>query len=304
MSGRALDFQEGFKMSTSPSRATNTYTRFRRGNSRPSRPWLWLALGVVFVFVIVSILPSSVKNDTSNETAPQRSAKKINKPTQQDNNAIQNETIPSAQMEKPTQIEPVIPVGNVVTARTAKIGRVMTLMDGTIVTNIVERPFKRDLEHSLWVALRPGNMGAGLLTTLQNRHSEQEIIQMLKEMTVPEPGDSEGLARIKREVQELKERILLALDSGRTLPDVFDEIRNQGILESKINAETMRLRAEAIRTGDAQQIRDTVQQANELRQKQGLEPLAVPEEFLEDEESTYTQATYSEFDESGDQDEN
>ena len=174
---------------------------------------------------------------------------------------------------------PPVPVGNVMTARTAKTGRVMTLMDGTVVTNRSEIPFKRDLEHSLWVALRPGNMGAGLLTTLQNRHSEQEIVQMLKEKTVPEPGDSEGMVRIKQEVQELKERILSELDSGRSLADVLDEIRNQGIAESKIHAETMRLRAEAIRSGDPQGVRDTVRRVNELRSQQGLEPLSVPAEF-------------------------
>ena len=190
---------------------------------------------------------------------------------------------------------PAPPVGNVMTARTAKAGRVMTLMDGTVITNIVERPFKRDLEHSLWVALRPGNMGAGLLTTLQNRHSEHEIIEMLKEMTVPEEGDSEGMIRIKQEVQELKEKILIELDSGRSLSDVFDEIRNQGVAESKIKADTMRLRAEAIRSGDPEQVRETVRRANEIRAKQGLEPLTVPEEFQSPEEDAPAKQTYTEF---------
>lgn len=188
-----------------------------------------------------------------------------------------------------------VPIGNVMTARTAKVGRVMTLMDGTVVTNKVQRPFKRDLEHSLWVALRPGNMGAGLLTTLQNRHSEHEIIEMLKEATLPVPGDSEGMIRIKAEVQDLKERILHELDNGRSLSDIFDEIRNQGIAESKIKADTMRLRAEAIRSGDAQQVRDTVQHLNEIRTKQGLEPLTVPDEFKAIQEQVPDQQTFMEF---------
>ena len=203
---------------------------------------------------------------------------------------------PATVKAKPVEPPKPVPPGNVMTARTAKAGRVMTLMDGTVVTNSVERPFKRDLEHSLWVALRPGNMGAGLITTLQRRHSEQEIIAMLKEMTVPEPGDSEGMIRIKQEVQGLKERILLALDSGRTLSDVFDEIRNQGVLESKIKADTMRLRAEAIRSGDAEKVRETIRQANEIRAKQGLEPMSVPEGFEMPEEESTANETYMEFD--------
>ena len=185
------------------------------------------------------------------------------------------------------------PVGNVMTARTAKTGRVMTLMDGTVVTNVVERPFKRDLEHALWVALRPGNMGAGLLTTLQSRYSEREIIQMLKDTTLPEAGDSEGLLRIKSEVQGLKDRILDELESGRSLSDVFNEIRNQGVKESIVKAETMRLRAEAIRSGDAQNVREVIKRVNEIRAQHGLSALDVPEEFRAE---TPHGGTFSDFD--------
>lgn len=186
-------------------------------------------------------------------------------------------------------------VGTVMTARTEKVGRVMTLMDGTVVTNKSERPFKRDLEHALWVALRPGNMGAGLLTTLQNRHSDDQIVEMLKEMTVAEPDDSEGIRRIKQDVQDLKERVLQELNAGRSLADVFDEIRNQGVMESKIKADTMRLRAEAIRSGDAELVRETVRMANDLRTRQGLDPMAIPEEFQEKDMESPAQATDSEF---------
>ena len=207
----------------------------------------------------------------------------------------------------PVEVKPVsppkpLPPGNVMTARTAKAGRVMTLMDGTVVTNSAERPFKRDLEHSLWVALRPGNMGAGLITTLQRRHSQEEIIAMLKEKVVPEPGDSEGLVRIKREVQELKDRMLQALDTGRSLDSIFDEIRAQGVMESKVKAETMRLRAEAIRTGDPEQVREAVRKANEYRAKNGLEPMEVPDQFKEPPRADGEEppeAASTEFDETG-----
>ena len=263
-------------------------------DSKTSHTKLWCIVGGMLVVAMVVVFFLVERGKGTAAEPPENPTKKIikepdirQKPTTQDENV---EAAPKI------DAKPALPVGNVMTARTAKVGRVMTLMDGTVVTNKVERPFKRDLEHTLWVALQPGNMGAGLLTTLQTRHSEHEIIEMLKEMTVPEEGDSEGMIRIKREVQELKEKILIELNSGRSLSAVFDEIRNQGIAESKIKADTMRLRAEAIRSGDPEQVRETVRRANEIRAKQGLEPLTVPEEFKEREAET-PQQTYTEFDE-------
>lgn len=275
----------------------NSYSRKTRQKPRGhGRLALWSALGIVICLAVAIVHFATRTEDVETEEAPRRARKQIKEHPAD----LRKASVPAPvepEEEAVATPAPEIPVGNVMTARTAKVGRVMTLMDGTVITNKVERPFKRDLEHSLWVALRPGNMGAGLLTTLQNRHSEQEIIAMLKEMTVPEEGDSEGMIRIKAEVQELKERILLALDSGRTLSDVFNEIRNQGVMESKLKAETMRMRAEAIRSGDAEQVRETVRKTNELREKNGLEPLSVPEEFQLPEEETPARQTYMEFDE-------
>ena len=280
-----------------PPQGRGQYSRKNRESaSRISHFRLWCVIGVAVVGIAAAILYLAGRERSTEPDEPERTVKRTIKEHKPD---LRQKAMPAGAAEIKPEVKPVAapPVENVMTARTAKVGRVMTLMDGTVVTNIVERPFKRDLEHSLWVALRPGNMGAGLLTTLQNRHSEHEIIEMLKEMTVPEEGDSEGMIRIKAEVQDLKERILLALDSGRTLSDVFDEIRNQGILESKIKADTMRLRAEAIRTGDGAQVRQAVERANEIRAKQGLEPLSVPDEFQLPEEDEPVKQTYTEFDE-------
>lgn len=281
-----------------PKQSRNSYSRKKQSSAtKTSRLGLWYVLGVAVVAILATVLLLSDGGKDSDTAMPKQTAKNTVKEKKPSLRTRITET------EKPVVVAPEVepvpepPVGNVMTARTAKVGRVMTLMDGTVITNKVERPFKRDLEHSLWVALRPGNMGAGLLTTLQNRHSDEEIIAMLKEMTVPEDGDSEGMIRIKAEVQDLKERILLALDSGRTLSDVFNEIRNQGIMESKLKAETMRMRAEAIRSGDPEQVRETIRKTNELRAKNGLEPLSVPAEFQLPEEDAPAKQTYTEFDE-------
>lgn len=277
-----------------PPQGRGQYSRKKTNvSSRKSHIAFWCVVGGVLAAAVgvVFLLAGNGKE----EETPERPAKKIVKDPKPVNRPKTKKAEALGEVEQKAAEIPVPPVGNVLTARTAKAGRVMTLMDGTVITNIVERPFKRDLEHSLWVALRPGNMGAGLLTTLQNRHSEHEIIEMLKEMTVPEEGDSEGMIRIKQEVQELKEKILIELDSGRSLSDVFDEIRNQGVAESKIKADTMRLRAEAIRSGDPEQVRETVRRANEIRAKQGLEPLTVPEEFQSPDEDVPAKQTYTEF---------
>ena len=278
-----------------PPQGRGQYSRKKTNvSSRKSHIAFWCVVGGVLAAAVgvVFLLAGNGKE----EETPERPAKKIVKDPKPVNRPKTKKAETLGEVEQKAAEIPVPPVGNVLTARTAKAGRVMTLMDGTVITNIVERPFKRDLEHSLWVALRPGNMGAGLLTTLQNRHSEHEIIEMLKEMTVPEEGDSEGMIRIKQEVQELKEKILIELNSGRSLSDVFDEIRNQGVAESKIKADTMRLRAEAIRSGDPEQVRETVRRANEIRAKQGLEPLTVPEEFQSPDVDAPAKQTYTEFD--------
>ena len=281
-----------------PKQSRNSYSRKKHSSAtKTSRLRLWCVLGIAVVAMLATILSLKDGGKESGAEMPKQTNKKTIKEKKP---SLRTRTM---ETEKPIEVAPKVepvsepPVGNVMTARTAKVGRVMTLMDGTVVTNKVKRPFKRDLEHSLWVALRPGNMGAGLLSTLQNRHSDEEIIAMLKEMTVPEDGDSEGMIRIKAEVQDLKERILLALDSGRTLSDVFGEIRNQGIMESKLKAETMRMRAEAIRSGDPEQVRETIRKTNELRAKNGLEPLSVPAEFQLPEEDATAKQTYTEFDE-------
>ena len=287
-------FKKDNTMIAPPPQGRGQYSRKKTHvSSRKSHIAFWCVVGGVLAAAVgvVFLLAGNGKE----EETPERPAKKIVKDPKPVNRPKTKKAETLGEVEQKAAEIPVPPVGNVLTARTAKAGRVMTLMDGTVITNIVERPFKRDLEHSLWVALRPGNMGAGLLTTLQNRHSEHEIIEMLKEMTVPEEGDSEGMIRIKQEVQELKEKILIELDSGRSLSDVFDEIRNQGVAESKINADTMRLRAEAIRSGDPEQVRETVRRANEIRAKQGLEPLTVPEEFQSPDEDAPAKQTYTEF---------
>lgn len=171
------------------------------------------------------------------------------------------------------------PLGTIFRAHTGKDGQIVTLMDGTVVTNYPPKPiFRRDLERTLQVALRPGGMSRALIDVLLARHSEHEIEQMLKEMTIPEPDDPENVKRIKNEVQSLKERILEEIQSGRSVAEVFDEIKRVGMRENYLRVQAMKMRAEAIREGDVGDIRDAVNAGNQLLEQHGLPSMSMPEQ--------------------------
>lgn len=261
-------------------RPDNVSTKPRETRSPLSLLWVkGVAAGVVCIICGTLAVVWLMKREVSQETEKPR---KDNSPVEVKPMKVEPKAeLPKKEVPVLVKPAPAAPVRNVIMAKTAKAGQVMTLMDGTVITNVVKRPFEHDLEHALWVSLRPGNMGASLLSTLQFRHTDAEIMKMLKEKTVLEEGDSEGLIRIKGEVQALKERILAAVASGRTLSDVLSEIRNQGVQESMVKAQTMRIRAEAIRSGDPEMVRDAVDAANAIRAKNGLEPMEVPENFKE-----------------------
>lgn len=173
-------------------------------------------------------------------------------------------------------VKPEIPISNVITARTARTGRVMTLMDGTVVTNMPRPIFKRDFERALMVALRPGGMTRGIFTVVQNKYSDEQILQMLKEMTIPDPDDDDDIKACKNNVQALKERMLIAISEGRTVSDVMYEIRTQGAEENMLRVMAMKARAEAVRSGDAEFVNKTMEVVNNALEKKGLRPLDTP----------------------------
>lgn len=171
------------------------------------------------------------------------------------------------------------PVGNVITARSSRAGRVMTLMDGTVVTNTPQVIFERDFERGLMVALRPGGMTGGLFRLIRSRYSDEEILAMLKEMTIPDPDDDDVVRQTKENVQALKERALIAISEGASVSQILDELQRQGSMENLIKADAMKLRAEALRTGDPELVRESVKKINEMLEHNGIRKLDVPAQF-------------------------
>lgn len=175
--------------------------------------------------------------------------------------------------------KPKLPVGNVVTAKSSRVGRVMTLADGTVVTNKPKVFFKRDFEKALMVAMRPGGMAGGLLNVIRRKYTDEQILSMLKEMTIPDENDDDEIRRVKNGVQATKESILLAIRDGATVSEVLDDLRRKAVFQSKLKADSMRIRAEAVRSGDAQTVRDSVEAANAVLEKNGLRRMSVPPQF-------------------------
>ena len=192
----------------------------------------------------------------------------------------EEKTTPVEKLEKPK-----IPVGNVITANGACAGRVMRLMDGTVITNRPRAIFERDFEKALMVALRPDGISGALLSSVRESYSETQIMQMLKELTLPKADDPPGVQKCKEQVQALKEQILLEVDSGRSLSDVLDEIQHTKAIDHMINVQTMKLQRDAEESGDAEAVRETTKRINKMRADRGLAPLEVPDEFKTAEQS-------------------
>ena len=171
------------------------------------------------------------------------------------------------------------PTCTIIRARTPSDGRVMTLMDGTVITNRTKVIFKRDFERTLSVALRPGSMSSSLITRIRNRYNDDQIVAMLKEMTVPADDDDETTARIKRKVQDLKEQMLLQIADGRSVSDVLEDVRSQRAFENRLKVNAMRIRKEALRTHDAETVRKAFEMSNKVLEENGLPTTKVPERY-------------------------
>lgn len=197
----------------------------------------------------------------------------VPKPVEAEANETESTPRPAA---KPAKKKPTQPPG---------YQRVMTLMDGTVVTNRTRAVFKRPLENFLAAAaMRPNGTGRTLLTALWQQHGDTAFLEMLKEMTVPEEGDSDAVRQIKENVQKLKESILLEVANGRSLESIFSEISHNNSMDRMVNAQTIHMQSEAIRSGDAEAVRAATETVNKLRRDRGLADLEVPRRFRQDDD--------------------
>lgn len=175
--------------------------------------------------------------------------------------------------------KPKIPVGNVITAQSANVGRVERHADGSVVTTRYEIVFQRPFERALHAALRPGGFGASAIMSMQHRYTEDQIMGMLKEITRPEPEDDADVAALKNRVQKLKEDMLIEIQDGRTVKEVLDDLRRQCATERGIQNDVDRVVRQASQTGDARAVRDTVEKTNRILEKSGLAHRKAPPQF-------------------------
>lgn len=162
--------------------------------------------------------------------------------------------------------------------------RMMTLMDGTVVTNKYKAIFKRPFENILAASMRPTGTGRTLLIATWQQYGDTAFLEMLKEMTVPEEGDSANVRRIKEDVQKLKESILLEVSNGRSLESIFADISHNNSMDRMVNAQTIRMQSEAVRSGDPESVRAATEAVNVIRRQRGLADLEVPRHFRQNDD--------------------
>ena len=173
------------------------------------------------------------------------------------------------------------PTGKVIRARSARSGRVMTLADGTVVTNTPRVFFKRDFERALHVALMPNGMGGTLLRQARARYTDEQILAMLKERVPPEPGDDATTVAVKEKVQNFKDEMLRVINQGASVSDVLDEMTKRKVADGLLRAKAFKIRTEALRSEDPENARQNIQAANAVLEENGLRKMEIPQKLNE-----------------------
>ena len=187
----------------------------------------------------------------------------------------------------PVAVAPTVaaPTGNVIRARSSRSGHVMTLADGTVVTNTPRAFFKRDFERALHVALMPNGMGGTLLRQVRSRYTDEQILAMLKERVVVESGDDETTAAVKRKVQSFKDEVLRVIGEGASVSEVLDGMTRRKVEDGILRARAHKIRTEALRSDDPDAARKGIEAANAVLRENGLREMDVPQVLKADGEA-------------------
>ena len=176
----------------------------------------------------------------------------------------------------PAQARAHSPTGRVIKAHSARSGRVMTLADGTVVTNTPRVFFKRDFERALHVALMPNGMGGTILRQVRSRYTDEQILAMLKERVLPDPDDDATTAAVKAKVQDFKDEVLRVVGEGSSVSEVLDGMTRRKVEDGLLRARALKIRTEALRSGDPELARESIQSANAVLRENGLRELDMP----------------------------
>ena len=171
---------------------------------------------------------------------------------------------------------PPAPAKKPIQARSMRSGRVMTLADGTVVTNTPRVFFKRDFERALHVALMPTGMGGTLLRQIRARYTDEQILAMLKERVRPEPGDDATTVAVKEKVQNFKDQVLEVIGQGSSVAEVLDGMTRRKVEDGLLRANALKIRTEALRSGNPEAGRQGIEAANAILEENGLRKIDVP----------------------------
>ena len=256
----------------------------KSGNSgKPGKSGkLWLAIGAALVIVAGGVwwwiggrgasAPAEVKPTKPKVEKPKATKPKTASVQQQGSEKPVAET--NAVAVAPAVVAP---TGHVIKARSSRSGRVMTLADGTVVTNTPRAFFKRDFERALHVALMPNGMGGTLLRQVRSRYTDAQILAMLKERVAVEPGDDETTAAVKQKVQSFKDEVLRVIGEGASVSEVLDGMTRRKVEDGILRARAHKIRTEALRSGDPDTARKGIEAANAVLRENGLREMDVPQ---------------------------
>ena len=204
---------------------------------------------------------------------------KAEKPAKPKTASVQQQESVSTNMAAVAAAVPTVaaPTGRVIKARSSRSGRVMTLADGTVVTNTPRAFFKRDFEHALHVALMPNGMGGAFLRQVRSRYTDEQILAMLKERVVVEPGDDETAVAVKQKVQDFKDEVLRVVSEGASVSEVLDGMTRRKVEDGILRARAHKIRTEALRSGDPETARQGIEAANVVLRENGLREIEVPQ---------------------------
>lgn len=168
---------------------------------------------------------------------------------------------------------PVVPSNRVIVARSARSGRVMTLADGTVVTNMPRIHFKRDFDRAIHVALLPNGMGGGLLRQIRLKYTDAQILAMLKEKVDIDPSDDAMVVAVKNTVQNFKVDALRVIDSGSPVSDVLDGMVRRKTEDGLLRAQAAKVRIEALRSDNPDLAKESIRAANSILEQNGIRPI-------------------------------
>ena len=176
-----------------------------------------------------------------------------------------------------------IPSTNIDRIREAPSASGMTVVGWDGEKHIVKSRaiFKNRVDNMFWAAIRPGGMPSGL-NSLRARMRYQTgndaaFFQTIKDNNIPEISYESPYSQLAKEiVNDVKNRIVKEMEGGRTFDEVFQEICETTYKERMYERIAQEEFRKLSREGDAEIIREYVNNINPIMESMGLKALHLP----------------------------